>query len=229
MSSHLTLDLYKLVLRGHLSPRLLLEHGHRHLLEVCEPYRAELEVDPENLDSEAPAGPSFAAPPSAGPPPPDPTRRDSLRSLDHRLERWERVRYERRRARENLHHLREHPHDRWVPLVEDAQTRFRTRAFAELLVLESREVLPRDPAEARHLAALVPVVLRWLPGAEDQPWAVEIHLRAAARHAHALRAAGDPAAAREQLAHLRRRLPSLHLPEPHQRRVQADLDWTPDG
>lgn len=99
-----------------------------------------------------------------------------------------------------------------VPLEERAEkvriafSRYRSRAEAEYFLDKAREVIHDDPREAENLAALVPLILHWMPEAEAAPWAVELLARAEAWRANALRVAGDLPAADRIFPRLRSRL-----------------------
>jgi tetratricopeptide (TPR) repeat protein len=122
---------------------------------------------------------------------PDPRFVGALDKLEAEAADWaRRVRAEKKRARADLRLLRRLPPEERAERIRTARSRFRSRAFAELLLAEARRLCRNEPAEAANLAELVPVALLWLPGAEGQPWARELEVRAAAWQANALRVAG---------------------------------------
>ena len=91
-----------------------------------------------------------------------------------------RARQERRKAHEDVAELLRLPPSARALRIERARSRYRSRAVADLLLEESRRLIRERPEESRHLAGLVDVVLRWMPGALGQDWARELSVRAAA-------------------------------------------------
>jgi tetratricopeptide (TPR) repeat protein len=94
----------------------------------------------------------------------------------------------------------------WPEIVANASTRFRSRAFLELLVETARSTVRNGPREAQALTALVPKVLNQAAADARQPWARILQAKAAAHRANALRVAGDLPAAERAFAELRREL-----------------------
>lgn len=175
---HLSLDLYLLVLHGSLPPEEWARVAQAHLLELCPECRTEWTtsqggrppLDPPALADREAASPTLTPPA----PLPDDDDEISLAGLDHRREHYSAVLLNRRRAQEDLDHLLALPPEDRLTRIETAQTRYRSRALAELLVEASRERAPTDPAEAADLAALVPAVLRWMPDPGQAAWPEEL-------------------------------------------------------
>jgi len=209
---HLSLDLYLLVLHGALPPEPWVREAHGHLLEVCPECREEWTTS--RGGDRSTARPALAAPP---PPihPPDPLPADdeeiSLADLDRRAEHHSTVLLNRRRAQEDLDRLLALPPAERVPRIETAQTRYRSRALAELLIDASRERARTDPAEAANLAALVPAVLHWMPDPGPADWPRALLARAKAHRANALREGGDLEGAAELFEELRREMAASPL------------------
>jgi len=184
---HIDSDLLRRVLEGQLPPRALLRVLYEHLKDLCPECGANLELlvegDEELLravasETAAASGPRHyaAAFHNAG--------RKALAQAGELDE-------EQRRARRDLRDLLALPAEERAQRVTAAYSRFRSRALAQLLVEESRRTVRRDPAEARNLAELVPVVLYWTPGAAGAAWGEEIYVRALAQRGNALRVAGE--------------------------------------
>jgi tetratricopeptide (TPR) repeat protein len=117
-----------------------------------------------------------------------------------------RVRRERRKARADVRELLRVPAELRLKKIERAQTRYRSRAVAELLLEESRRLVRQQPAEARSLASLVASVLLWTPGAGAQDWARDLLVRAQAWVANTLRVEHELRAADRAFAVLRARM-----------------------
>lgn len=200
---HLTRDLYRLVLTGHLPPRTLANALHRHLLEVCGRCAAEWRAAAPRLAAPAPAE-TPAAPDS-----PAAERSDEVLEREAR-----RLRKARRWAREDLVRLLSTPPEGWPELVAAARTRFRSRAVVELVIEHGRELTRSQPRRAAELLAFVPHLLMWVPGGLETAWGRGLAVRAEARRANALRVCGDLAAADRLFAEVRRRLAGAPAGEP---------------
>jgi tetratricopeptide (TPR) repeat protein len=200
---HLTTALYLKVLDGTLPPRVLTRLLHEHLVETCAECGGEWEVSRPVVQAAARAaepderGPTAAVAFSA-----------EARALEDHVRR---TRVARRQARQDLWKLRRVPPARRAERIVGARTRFRTRAFAELLVEDCRERVRSEPREAVALLELVPTVLLWIPGAHEAEWAEVLAVRAAAHRANALRVAGDLPAAERGFEEARRRLAGAPL------------------
>lgn len=211
---HLTEEMYLLLLRGVLAPSQLMEAAHGHAVERCERCREEwrrflaggegagLEsVEPQDVPVVPPLRRRVTVPAL-------PEDDDALSVAD--IDRWKelvsRMRCETRKAREDVGQLIELPADEWEGRVERGATRFRSRSFAQHLLTRSRRQVRDDPRAAARLAALVPLVLRWLPGADEEPWGVALRVRAEAYQANAERVAGDLPRALRLFSILRRHL-----------------------
>lgn len=139
---------------------------------------------------------------------------EALRSLSPEDRR---LRQARRKARRDLRSLLEHPVETRRSTIENARTRYRSPAFVEILVEESRRLVRHDPRAAEGLAALVPVAIHWMTGEVDPTWAIQLRALAMAQEANALRVAGSLAAADRRFADLR-----CHLTD-HPPLCSADL------
>lgn len=154
--------------------------------------------------TEAPEVSSASVGPAFFPALPDPRTVGTRDGLEDAVRGWMRqVRAERARARADLRTLLRLAPQRRADRVRAARSRFRSRAFAELLVDEVRHRCRLDPAEAVRLADLVPLVVLWIPGAAEQRWSRELALVAAAWRANALRIAGELRRADRAFAALR--------------------------
>lgn len=203
---HISLELYLMVLRNELPASTLVRVAHDHLLELCDTcevewqaYRSTGSADERLLAASPPPAPALRELPAA----PD---HYSVSALPPRKRRLSRIREERREARRDLRRLLAVPRSEREGKIERARKRFRSRAFAELLLEESRGRVGDEPREAESLASLVPRVLHWMAGEARHPWAGELRAAAAARRADALRRAGDPEGAEEAFTELRRHL-----------------------
>jgi tetratricopeptide (TPR) repeat protein len=184
---HIDSDLLLRVLEGQLPPRTLLRVLCEHLKDLCPECGANLELLVEGDE-------------------------DLLRAVASNAESQDGVaRYatafhnagctalasagelgdERRRAKRDFRELLALAPAERAPRVASAHTRFRSRSLVDLLLEESRRAARQDPAEARSLAELVPVVLHWTPGAAGSTWAEEAYLRSLSLRGNALRVAGD--------------------------------------
>lgn len=145
----------------------------------------------------------------------------AARRLEERLAA---VREARRKARRDLRELLRVPPEERVEKIFSARSRYRSRAFAELLVEEARRRVKDDPRQARQLAGLVPEVLHWIPGAEGRPWRLALEVLGRAHQANALRVAGDLVAADRVFAALRRELTAAGFDEAHAVAELASLE-----
>ena len=125
-----------------------------------------------------------------------------------------------RRAKEEMWILLRQPPERRAATIRTARRRFRSRQLAELLIEECRVRVRTDPAEARNIAELVPVVLRSAVQAGGPAWARPLIVLAAALRANALRIAGDLGAAERGFIDTRGELAVRPLADP---RVLADV------
>lgn len=209
---HVTLDMYLLMLRGVLDPWQVLEAAHGHVLEHCQ----RCGVEWEELQGRADLGTLRDVDPRSGAETPAPSSRipvlpelpesddevsvadyPAWKALEHRMraQLWDATRDLKRL-------LRRRPEER-RNLIENALTRYRSRAFTECLLAESRRRVRSDPGEAADLLSLLPTVIHWVPGAGHPPWADALLARAEAQRANAERAAGDLAAAAHRFNALR--------------------------
>lgn len=202
---HIGLDHYFLTLRGVLPREILFEQAHRHLMEVCSTCRREWDGRHSFISSEGVGEEGMNADDLMSRHPP--AERDfSLSHYDAEVARQSRMRVVARRAREDVAQLHRLPVSEWLTTVRKAKTRFRSRAFALLLLEECRAVVRSSPNEAAALAALVPPALERAAKRAGQPWVRVLIARAEAYRANALRVAGDLPAAERAFDDLRRRL-----------------------
>lgn len=210
--SHLDPRLLQAVLDGDLPPKVLLRRLLDHVGELCPECGevvAALRQGSEVLHRETGTPPSLERPESTATETiqaalPDPRFVGVLDRAQNTAAEWtRRVRREKRRARADLRELVLLPRQLRPKRVEQARSRFRSRALAELLIEESRRLVRDDPAESQSLAALVGVVLLWTPGALEQDWARELAITAKAWEANAVRVAGELRAAERRFAELR--------------------------
>lgn len=195
---HLTLEHYLLVLRGEIPAGLLDRAARLHLLEVCDECRKELG---DGLAvSPGPEGEGCADHPV--PALPEDELSVGLREIEASQELKKLRRKAAREARTDLNRLLRLPMGRWRERVERARTRFRSRAFTEVAIEESRRRVRSAPEAAEILASLVPTVLSDLPAGSPPAWARELLALAAAHRANALRVGGDLPAAESRFSAL---------------------------
>lgn len=195
---HVDFDFLNRFVRGELAAEGALRMLLGHIAESCPECRVALDLLVEEVSTVA--GQPVAERPSTMPvcdlaglraALPDPRYVGALDKLEAEASDWaRRVRAEKKRARADLRLLRRLPPEERAGRIRTARSRFRSRAFAELLLAEVRRLCRTEPAEAANLAELVPLALLWLPGAEGQPWARALKLRAGAWRANAFRVAG---------------------------------------
>jgi len=227
---HVRGEHYVRTARGEQAPAVLAHLVHRHVLERCPVCRDEWRA----LSAERPRFralldgvaevPLPGSTPSGDPPPPSrPGRQPAVlpqhlpgndRDVGRIAAELERHKAARSRARRELWLLLRRPPERWAETVDRANTRYRSRAFAELLVETCREIVRTRPHEAERLAALVPAVLAKKFPPSAVAWSAVLSARAAAHRANALRVAGDLAAAARRFAVLRSDLAEHPLQDP---------------
>jgi tetratricopeptide (TPR) repeat protein len=204
---HVTLDQYLLTLRGELPWELLHQQSHAHLMELCGTCRREWEGAGERRSP-------FSArlhPPAPAVPETTNRRHVSIWPAAEIKDRIKKRRALARRAREDLARLRRQPAERWPSLVQGSRTRFRSRAFVDLLLEEARACVRSAPLEAAALTALVPLALDLDRRRRPRPWIRVLRARAAAHHANALRVAGELPASQRAFEALHGRLDSQPL------------------
>lgn len=202
---HIDLELLLLVRMGVLEPRVLSRTMYDHLGEVCSECRSALdklgeadrrmfgEVRPRLSEKSFPFDDARYAP--------------AFGRIGEKAYQWaQALEQERRRAQEDVETLLALPAAEREGRVGRARNRFRSRAVAELLIEECRRLVRGSWKEARDLAALVPLVLRRLPGAESREWHRELCIRALAHQANAHRAGGEIKPADRLFAEVRREL-----------------------
>lgn len=209
--------------RGEQAPAVLAHLVHRHVLERCPVCRDEwLALSAEQPRFHALLG-GLVEPAATEERPDDrpddrpvlpqhfPANARDVSALAAELERHKAIR---KKAVRELWLLRRRPPERWAETVDRANSRYRSRAFAELLIETGREIIRTRPLEAERLVALVPAVLakRYPPARVD--WSAILVARAAAHRANALRVAGDLTWAARAFAELRRDLAERPIREP---------------
>lgn len=195
---HISLDLYLRALRGEFPMEALERIAHEHLLECCVQCHDEWS---------ALAGTELASfigwsPTRETPTDPRLVRRSDIAAQKQRLSEKRRVATD---ARQDLKRLLEFPAPRWEERIRGARTRMRSRAFAELLLVECRDRVRSSPQEAEALAGLVPVALEWAETL-GRGWVRPLLALANAYRANALRVAGDLNSAQRVFAGLRTEL-----------------------
>lgn len=201
---HIDVDLVFLVLEGQLPPSVLLRAAYEHLKELC-PRCAETLAFVRQAEGRLfrdPQAPARAAPPAGRFEPRYAAAFDA--AGERARERARMVEVERKRARQDLRRLLDLPAAEREAKIVNARTRFRSRALAELLLEESRQLTRLDPAEAASLAALAATVVLWTPGAPAHAWAEAIQARSLALRANAARVGGDLKTADGLFAEVRR-------------------------
>lgn len=165
--------------------------------------RGEIEVDPLPATETRPATQAGGRADGR----PDPRYVGAFESIQEEAGAWAiRLRRERRRAGEDVAELLRLPPESRAGRIERARSRYRSRAVADLLLVESRRLIDERPAESRNLAGLVDLVLLWTPGAFGQDWARELSVRAAAWVANAYVMEHDLRAAERAFADVRVRM-----------------------
>ena len=214
---HLSFDVYLTVLHSGLPLEVWTHIAQGHLLELCSECGSEWKAAGRDASELAPElAPFPIAPRPSLPPAPLPADDDEigLAGLDDRRDHYSTVLLNRRRAQEDLDRLLALPAAERLPCIENAQSRYRSRALADQLIEASRARARTDPAEAASLAALVPAVLRWMPEPGPGPWVRILLARAQAHRADALRRSGDLDRAEELFDELRRELDARPLADP---------------
>lgn len=145
----------------------------------------------------------------------------SARRLEERVRALQDAR---RKARRDLRVLLRVPPAERSDKIFSARSRYRSRAFAELLVEESRHRAKDDPRQARELAALIPEIARWIPGADVRPWRLGLEVMGRALEANALRVSGDLPAADRAFSELRHDLSRVDFDDPRAAGEAASLE-----
>ncbi|HEX2254435.1 MAG TPA: hypothetical protein VHQ65_14295 [Thermoanaerobaculia bacterium] len=221
---HIPLELYFRVASGQTEPAVLAQRLHRHLMACCPECRSSWEAlgdqgavvlrvlgralaDDLAWRQELAGGELSAQATAQEPPEPQVAPPRHAAAFDRATRRLDRetaaLRARRIEARRELRMLLRTPRSERPRRVARANTRFRSRAVAELLLEESRRRADGDPAEALSLVELVPTVVGRTPGAEPSDWATALRRRARALRADAWRAAGRLDEAQEELSALR--------------------------
>jgi hypothetical protein len=151
---HLNVDLFLMVVRGLLPPRMLALQLLEHLREICPDCRATIKLIGE-------AAEQIFEPPTPPNPQPatlvDPRYSSLVGRAGRQALAWAReVEHERRLAASDLLALLRLPKKACRDRIVRARTHFRSRVFAELLVEEAATRVRTDPGEAAELAELVP-------------------------------------------------------------------------
>ena len=196
---HLSYDLLLHVLRGDLPAELVDRQTRLHAVELCDICEAEWRAySARDQDRAAPAAPVA---PAAGVEPrpaviPDDRDQVGLGDLPASEARLSRLREVARLARVDLSRLLRLPPRQWAQRVANARTRYRSRAFATLLIDEARQRLESAPDEAAALAALIPAVLDAKPGRKSLSWAKQLREQATAVQEEAMQRSGETAEGR---------------------------------
>lgn len=184
---------------------------HDHLLALCgECWRhwEQLGETQEEVRRRLRKAPPAGVPPAPVPDIDLPATPRFLAKLDRQIDGYRRLR---RRAQEEFWELMQLPDRQRREKILGARRRFKSRLLADLLLDECRSQVRSDPAEARAIAELVPLVLRWIhedhedgtPRTAPPAWAPPLLQLAAALRANALRVEGDLPAAEQAFAELR--------------------------
>lgn len=202
---HVDLELLLLVSQRVLSSHVLWRTMYDHLRDVCPDCRSALdalgEADRQALEQ---ARPDLGEKPFSFK---DPRYAPAFGRLGEQAFEWAKGQQrERRRALEDVEGLLALPAGERERRVVRARNRFRSRAVAELLIEECRRLVRASWKEARDLAALVPLVLERIQGAEASEWRRELCIRALAHQANAYRAGGELKTAENLFVEVRREL-----------------------
>lgn len=220
---HVDFEFLNQFIRGELSAQQALRSLLGHLAEQCPECRSALALLMDELTSTAAALVGEETDVSA---PtcdlaglraalPDPRYVGTFDTLEAEARDWaRRVRAEKKRARSDLRLLRGLAPTERAERIRTARSRFRSRAFAELLLDDARRLSRTDPEEAAALAVLVPLAVLWIPGAQGRDWARALELRAAACRANALRVAGRIREADRAFTELRAELGRAAVEDP---------------
>lgn len=189
---HLTHADYKAVLQGELPVALLDYKAQKHLAEVC-PDGVEAGDKRGRPGKEMSVGetPAWVAELPGWLELPSDPREFSLQHLEACERLLSQVQEADRLARVDLGRLLALPVDEWHPRVVNARTRMRSRAFAVLLIEESKARVRMAAREAAVMATLVRPALDHAPCVIERPWARVLLARADAHRANALRVSGD--------------------------------------
>lgn len=207
---HLKLEDYMAALMEDEPFRLLHLRVHRHLVEVCETCQEEWPGALEVLSGRS-SGPADASRLWEWTADSVPTDDGEVGEEHHEAcRRWLSLSREAgRRAREDLKMLLRLPRSEWRGRVDRARTRFRSRAFGEVLVAEARARVRDSPGMTTALAAQVEPALARTPEREALPWVRTLVALAKARRGNALRIAGDLRAAQAAFDSVRPILPEV--------------------
>lgn len=204
---HLNLDLFLMVIRGLLPPRMLSLLLLQHLRETCPDCKATIDFIGDAAEEVFnPTAPTSSPDAALG----DPRYSSLVSRAGRKTLAWaQEIEQERRLATTDLQNiLRVARKDRHERIVR-ARTHFRSRAFAELLIEECAIRVRTDAWEAAELAELAPVVLDRIPGTGGQEWAQDLKARARAHVANARRVAGDLDEANQLFLEVRSQLAKL--------------------
>lgn len=177
---HLTQDLLAAVVRGDLPPRVVVEIAYQHLLALCPVCKTEVEAWQRKRPQPGDYAEAFVK------------LRERLRGEDGSA-----IDAEKREAERWLEELRSIPQEGWIGTIEGAHRRFRGRDFAELLLRESKAVLPGQPEESYYLAHAAETVLHC---SGIGPGELPLFAHAVALAGNARRATGDLEAADKMLS-----------------------------
>lgn len=220
-SEHVGLEHYLWVKSGRMQPGELLRLIHRHVLDGCEECRREWDelVEGEHGDLRemlvgAPGELPFDVPlsPTAGRPERPAPYASAFAAADRQITAAETaLKRDRTRARKELAALLELPAGERLTAIRRSRRRYRSPAFAHLLVEDARTRVRRSPREALEVLDLVRPALELIPGALAREWARALAVRAEAHRANALRVTGDLHAADRHFREVRRRLADAEI------------------
>lgn len=215
-SDHVGLEHYEWVKSGRMQPGELLRLIHRHVLAGCEKCRREWDElvegehadlwelligEPGELPFDVPLSPTTGQPERPAP------YASAFAAADRQITDAETaLKRDRTRARKELAALLELPAGERLTAIRRARRRFRSPAFAHLLVEDARTRVRRSPREALEVLDLVRPALELIPGALAREWARALAVRAEAHRANALRVTGDLHAADRHFREVRHRL-----------------------
>jgi tetratricopeptide (TPR) repeat protein len=201
---HLNVDLFLMVVKGLLPPRMLALQLLEHLREICPECRATIQFIGDAAEQIFEASTPSSSEPAALV---DPRYSSLVSRAGKQALAWAReVEHERRLAENDLVALLRLPKQARRDRVIRARTHFRSRVFAELLVEQTATCVRTDPGEAAELAELVPLVLDRIPGAGGHGWVDDLKTRARAHLANVRRVAGDLEEANRLFLEVRARL-----------------------
>lgn len=233
-SDHVGLEHYEWVKSGRMQPGELLRLIHRHVLAGCEECRREwrelvegehadlwemLVGEPGELPFDVPLSPAAARAERPAP------YASAFTALDRKITAAETsLKRDRTRARKELAALLALPAAERLGALRRSRQRFRSPAFAHLLLDDARTRVRHSPHEALAVLDLVWPTVERIPGALAYEWARALAVRAEAHRANALRVTGDLHAADRHFREVRRRLAAAGVDDPAVEAEVASLE-----